>query len=125
MPSVVTFYEMAKDWLVVSSGLAKDAWHVYFALAIQLAAAQCFRRRLASGWPLVLVLLLELANEWFDHRHYSAVGPDPMAGWSADTARDLFNTLFPPLVVFLIARFRPGRLVAAVAPPASDDVAAD
>jgi hypothetical protein len=119
MPLIVKLYEFAKNWLVETSGIAKDAWHVYIALAIQLAVAQLFRQRLASPWPVLIVLLLELVNEWFDLRHYSAAGPDPMAGWTGDTARDLFNSLALPLAVFLIARFGPNRVIRP-APAASE-----
>lgn len=112
MTDLVPFYESAKLWLVALTGLSKDALHVYFAAGIQLAAAQLFARRLASPGPLVILGLLELANEWMDYRHYHAVGPDPMAGWAGDTARDVANTLLPPLVLFLLARYRPARLAA-------------
>ena len=113
MHTLVLIYETAKTWLVDTSGISKDALHIYVALMVQFAAAQMFRRRLASGWPLLLLLLLEIANEAADYSHYRAWGPDPMAGWAGDTARDLFDTLCLPLIVFAIARLRPGRLVAA------------
>lgn len=118
----LTFYETAKEWLVSLTDISKDAWHLYAALLIQLAAAQLFRRRLASIGPLLLLAALELLNETMDYRHYHAAGIDPWKGWAPDTARDVVNSLLLPAILFLIARFRPARLLEAPAPnPVPDE----
>lgn len=110
MTVAVPLYESAKLWLVATTDISKDALHLYFALAIQLAAAQFFRLRLASAGPLAILAVLEFGNEWIDYRHYHAAGVDPWSGWAPDTTRDVINTLLLPLVLFLLARYRPARL---------------
>lgn len=52
-----------KDWLVDWFGLDRDAIHVLAGVAILFAAAALLRRPIASPWPWLCVLLIELANE--------------------------------------------------------------
>lgn len=104
-------YETAKDWLVATTGITKDAWHIYFALMIQLAAAQLFPRRYASIGPLLVIAALELFNEWMDYQHYHAVTLVEWKGWAYDTVRDVINSLLVPTILFLVARLYPARLM--------------
>jgi len=123
--TAVIFYEAAKDWLVATTAITKDAWHLYFALLIQLAVAQLFRRRLASVGPLLVLAALEFLNEYMDFQHYHIAGADPLLGWAPDTARDVVNSLLLPTILFLAARFRPDRLLEARAPAPAPEVTTD
>ncbi len=113
---MVESYEAAKDWLVALTGLHRDAWHLYFALVIQLGAAQLFQRRLASPFPLLVVFAFELFNECLDYRLYHLPGADPLKGLLQDTIRDAINTIAPPTLLFLLARFHAGRLIGTTRP---------
>ena len=107
----VETYQAAKTLVVDGTGLTKDALHLWFALLIQFGVAQVCRRRLASLWPVLAVIAAETANELFDYNHYWLQGPDPMAGWLVDTVKDVLSTMAMPLVLFVLARFRPDRLI--------------
>ncbi|WP_068078476.1 hypothetical protein [Novosphingobium lentum] len=107
----IEYYEWAKTWLSDTTMMSKDALHVYFALTIQLLVARHSRARLASIWPLIALAGLEFCNEWMDFVHYYAAGPDPQAGWRADTIKDVINTMILPIALFAVARLHPDLLV--------------
>ena len=96
-----TWFSQAKVWLVDSTGLAKDALHVYVALALFLGGAILLRRRLSDAGLLLIVLAVALAGEAWDVRDNRAAG-NPII--LADNLHDLWNTMFWPCLLWLLAR---------------------
>ena len=98
------------DWIGLKDlasdlGLAKDALHVYAAVAIQIAAALLFRRPLGSWLPWFAVLLVELLNEWGDMWFGEEAH---IQQWQIDGAKhDILNTMVLPTVLLLLVRFVP------------------
>ena len=69
--------------------------HVHAGLAIFVVTALVLRRRMRSPWPLAIVTLFALLNE----------GVDYLIPRTSDfSAFDVLNTIFWPLVLFLLAR---------------------
>lgn len=73
--------------------------HIHCGLAIYFGAQIVLRDRRASFAALMLVILLEGANEIMD-RLYAGSWRWP------DTSRDIVNTLFWPVTIFLVQRYR-------------------
>jgi hypothetical protein len=106
---------MPMDWMGLKGlasdlGLAKDALHVYAAVAIQIAAALLFRRSLANWLPWFAVLLVEVLNEggdmWFGEEAH-------IQQWQIDGAKhDLLNTMVLPTVLLVLARYVPSLFTA-------------
>src|SRR3546814_408856 len=63
---IASLFEENKMWLVTASGLDKDALHIYFGLALFLAARLIWRR--AGGWLIAwgAVLAMACGGEWLD-----------------------------------------------------------
>lgn len=95
-------FQDAKLWLVATLGLSKDALHIGVGLTVFLLVAAIFRLRLSDWRPLAAVLLAALLGEAWDVYDTDRVGaPQVWAGnW-----HDIRNTLFWPLVLFLLARY--------------------
>jgi hypothetical protein len=94
-------FQDAKFWLVDQTGLAKDALHVYVALALFFGSALLFGWRLSSWKPWLVVLAAALLGEAWDIRDRIIVGArlDLFGDW-----HDIWNTLFWPSVILLLAR---------------------
>lgn len=95
----------AKAFVEAASGISHDALHVILGVAVQLLAAALLRSSLAGVGPWLVVLALELVNEWND----LAVEqwPSPGQQWG-ESAKDLALTMVLPTLLLLIARWRPG-----------------
>jgi hypothetical protein len=99
-----------KDVVAASTGLHRDALHVYAAVLIQLAVAALARRSLAALLPWLVVLLFQLANELLD---FWAEG-GPILAWRVEeAARDSVNTMALPTLLLIVARLAPSLLVRA------------
>ena len=95
-------FQAWKTWVVVLTGLPKDALHIYVGLIVFLAAAALLRRSLGDWRPLAAVLLVALAGEAWDMAD-SRRAREPLEwarGW-----HDLWNTMFWPLVLHALARW--------------------
>src|SRR3546814_16213282 len=93
--------EENKMWLVTASGLDKDALHIYFGLALFLAARLIWRR--AGGWLIAwgAVLAMACGGEWLDmtsELRNAAIQPDA-AHW-----HEIWHTLFWPTDLLAIGR---------------------
>lgn len=60
--------QSVKAWIVADLGLAKDALHIYVALALFLGAAAVFRWRLSEWRPWLVVAFAAVAGELWDVR---------------------------------------------------------
>jgi hypothetical protein len=96
----ITFKQVVSDF-----PLSKDALHIYAALAIQVAACIALRRSLASLWPWVAVLILELVNEGLD----LLLEPELyIHDWQIEgSIHDIINTMALPTILMLLVRQAP------------------
>ncbi len=95
-------FQSFKHLLVEASNLSKDALHIYVGLAVMLLAAVALKRSLADWRPLAAVALASIAGELWDLIDTFSHGRTPR--WNANW-KDVWNTLFWPTVLFLLARF--------------------
>ena len=93
--------QSAKLVVMDAVGLGKDALHVYVGLGVMLLVAVSFRWSLKDPRSLILVLLAALAGEAWDLIDTVQAGLKPI--WAANV-KDVWNTLFWPGVIFLLAR---------------------
>lgn len=94
--------QAAKLWLIGLTGLGKDALHIYVGLALFLGSAVLFKWSLASWKPWAIVLAAALLGEAWDIRDRIA---SDMALDLAGDWHDIWNTLFWPSVLVLLARY--------------------
>ena len=97
-----------KLFLLHSAGFSMDALHVIAGVVVQLASAALLRTTLARPLPLLIVLLLAIANEANVLRVEQWPEPGMQYG---EGAKDIALTLLLPLLIFLVARYRP-KLIA-------------
>jgi cell shape-determining protein MreD len=95
-------FQSAKMMLVEATNLGKDALHIYVGLGVMLLVAAAFKRSLRDWQPLAAVLLAALAGEIWDLIDTFSHGRRPRfnGNW-----KDVWNTMFWPSVLFLLARF--------------------
>lgn len=113
---------MPMDWMGLKGlgselGLAKDALHIYGAVAIQIVSALLFRRSLGNWLPWFVVLfaamLIEAGDMWFGEEAH-------IQQWQIDGAKhDMLNTMVLPSVLLVLARYAPS-LFSAVRAPADE-----
>jgi hypothetical protein len=94
-------FQESKLWLQDLVGLSKDALHIYVGLAIFLIAAILFRRPLSDIRPLAAVFLVAVGGEILDLLERLEPEKDPF--WASNW-HDLWNTMFWPTVLFVLAR---------------------
>lgn len=99
-----------KIWLESATGFDRDALHIYGAVIIQFGLALFFRRSLASPWPWIAVLIVALANEYFD---YQRVGEsaNSKAIFQTEGYKDMWNTMLIPTFLLLVARIWPTWMI--------------
>ncbi|MBV9929833.1 MAG: hypothetical protein JO013_02680 [Alphaproteobacteria bacterium] len=100
-------WHQLKEWLEHAIGLNMDALHVYFGVAILVLAALILRRPLRSPIPWLVLLALELANEYYDWTYEVWPGPD-RAIQAAEGLRDIWNTMALPTFLLVVSRWFPG-----------------
>ena len=103
--------QSVKWWIVHHLSLAKDALHIYVALTLFFGAALAFRWSLKSWKPWAVVLAAALLGEAWDLRD-SIVYRTPVD--LAGNWKDVWNTMFWPTAILILARvsplFSPGRV---------------
>jgi hypothetical protein len=104
----VSWLQEMKLLLMGSTGLSKDALHIYVGLAVFLLALT--RWRIGSLPPLLVVLAVALAGEAWDF--IDNIRTEMPMQW-AGHRHDIWNTLFWPAVLTGLGRwtglFRRGR----------------
>jgi hypothetical protein len=98
----VSSFQSAKIFFIHLTGLPRDALHIYVGLAVMLGVALLSGRSLRDPRPIAAVLLVALAGEIWDLLDTSRAGKPLVFGKSW---HDLWNTLFWPAVLFLLARY--------------------
>jgi len=92
----------AKTAIVEITGLDRDALHIYVALITYFGCCLLFRWKASQWRTLIVVMLVCVAGEYFDIRHYLA------KEWPinfSNNFHDLWNTMLIPMAVFAMARF--------------------
>jgi hypothetical protein len=88
--------------LMEATSLGKDALHIYVGLSLMLFVVLAFKKPLSDWRPILAVALAATAGEVWDVIDTFSHGRSPR--WSGNT-KDIWNTLFWPTVLFLLARF--------------------
>lgn len=97
----------AKELVRINSGWSMDTLHVMAGVILQLGAAAALRTSLASKWPWLVVLVLELANEGYDL--WVERWPS-LAMQVGEGLHDLAGTMLLPTLLWWIARRHPRLL---------------
>lgn len=113
MTAIMDRWIAIKIWLEHSIGLHNDALHVHVALLILFGAALVLRRRPDHIGPFLVVLILELINEWADLRSDRAGEAE-----LTEALKDLYNTMVWPVLILLFGRLLFPRDVRAKKPDA-------
>ena len=98
----ISSFQDAKLYVVEHLHLAKDALHIYVALAVFFGACIVFRWKATQWRPLLAVLAVACAGEAWDF--YDTV----TAGGTVDLhehVKDIANTLLAPTIIVLVARY--------------------
>lgn len=104
------FPRIAIEWFQLKTlvehaiSFSDDALHIFAGVLVQIAVAALLRRSLASWWPWVAALALELGNEWVDLAIERWPVPAEQYG---EGIRDIILTMAMPTLLLLIARVRP------------------
>lgn len=102
MSSIADSYVVMNTWVVSLLGDAHTLAHVHAGLAIYIGVQFVTRDRRASAHGLICVLMAELGNEMLEAIHYDSMR------W-ADTIGDIAMTLFWPVLLYSVARYRRRR----------------
>lgn len=106
------YYHRLVTWIGDGTGATDSLLHVHAGLAVLFLARIVTRRSLATPVPFLVVCAAELANEVMDRLAFGSWRLD-------DTALDVVNTLFWPLVLMVGLRWRRARESAPLAAAAA------
>jgi hypothetical protein len=96
-----TYHSMI-EWILTTTGMSDTMVHVHVGMAIYLLSQLVLRTRRASLTALTVVFALEAANETMDRLY--------LGSWNwPDTLSDFAATMFWPLMIVIIGRFRRQR----------------
>ena len=95
-------FQTVKIVLVDTTGLAKDALHIYVALIIFLGSCLVFGWKARDWKPWLLVLLAASAGEVWDIYDMLPTKPGPDY---FESAKDIVNTLMVPTMLMFAARY--------------------
>ncbi|QNA83325.1 hypothetical protein G4G27_04370 [Sphingomonas sp. So64.6b] len=97
----MSLLQTTKLWLVNHLHLAKDALHIYVALGLFFGSALLFGWRLRSWKPWLVVAVAAVLGEIWDIRDRYT---DGIAQNFGANFHDLWNTIFWPSVILILAR---------------------
>jgi hypothetical protein len=100
----MTAFQDSKLWLASHLHLAKDALHIYVALILFFGSMLIWRWRPGQWKPWLLVLAAALAGEAWDI--FDTITYERKVYWAANW-KDVWNTMFWPTAILLLARFTP------------------
>ena len=98
----MSWLQATKFWIGTHTHLAKDALHIYVALAVMFASALAFKWKLSSWKPWAVVLAAALAGEAWDILDRLIGGIRVRPGGHL---HDVWNTMFWPSAILLLARY--------------------
>jgi hypothetical protein len=98
-------YQQLKISLVATTGLTRDALHIYAGMAVLVLAVGLLRKPLQSVIPWLIVVFVaalaelpDIQEDFAQHGHWR---------W-ASSAHDFVNTVFWPTVLLFLTRWRFG-----------------
>lgn len=96
-------FQQLKIYITNFTELSRDALHIYAGLTLFFIVAFFHHRQLKSKWAIWTVLIVAVTAELFDaHDDFINYGM-----WHIGASlHDIINTIFWPLVIWLMARFR-------------------
>ncbi|CAB1208443.1 hypothetical protein [Acinetobacter bouvetii] len=96
-------FQELKIFIINFTELSRDALHIHLGLLLFLVVAFFHHRQLKSKWAIWTVVIVAIAAELFDAR-------DDLINhglWRIGASmHDIINTIFWPLIIWLMARFR-------------------
>lgn len=98
----MSILQSGKLLVMEATSLSKDALHVYVGMGVMLLVMIGFKRSPADWRPLAAVAAASIAGEVWDVIDTFSHGRTPR--WNANW-KDVWNTLFWPTILFLLARF--------------------
>lgn len=98
----MSVFQETKILLIDTVGLSKDALHVYVGLIVFFGTALIFRLPLRDIRPWCAVLLAAILGEVWDIYDTEVIGARQVY---AGNWHDIWNTLFWPTAIMLLARF--------------------
>jgi hypothetical protein len=112
MFDMVLDWEALKEWLSKELHVSHAVLHIHIGLLVFLVMGRVLRKPMSSPLPLLVVAMLELANEAMDFtRYYVSHWP-----WTpGNTIEDIVNTLLWPTILLLLARMDRAGAVEAIA----------
>ncbi len=98
----MTPFQQTKLFLMHTTGLEKDALHIYVSLIVFLGTCLLFKWKPSSWKPWLAVLAAAVAGEMWDlHDTWTYNG----RLWLMESWKDLWNTLMVPTILMLTARY--------------------
>lgn len=99
------FYNL-KHYIVASTGLERDALHIYIGIIVYLVVIALLRRYIRSSKAaviaLIVVTIVTLIGEFLDLRYQVEIGIDMRFG---DSIHDIINTCFWPYALYALGRW--------------------
>lgn len=102
------------DWISLKTAIAehtdlsRDALHLLAGCGAHLLLVLLFRSWIGALWPVGLIALAEIANEWVDLTTYDYWG-DGRSQQIWESSKDVFSTLAIPVALVLLCRLAPAR----------------
>ena len=101
----LAFYNL-KHYIVESTGLERDALHIYIGIMVYVAVIALLRRYISSSKAALLALVgvtvVTLIGEYLDLRYQVEIGIDMRYG---DSIHDIINTCFWPYALYALGRW--------------------
>lgn len=120
MISELEWYQF-KLLLGQAAGIDMATFHVLVGVPLQLAVALVLGLSMTRWTPWLVVLALEIVNEWSDLRVEQ--WPDPGMQYG-NAANDILLTMLLPTLVLVVGRFKPLLLVEQGARPTPEELPA-
>ncbi len=101
-------------WLDFKTGvvsdvvISRDALHIFGGVGVHLLLVLAFRSWFGAIWPVMVIALLGLGNEWLDLTQ--DVWPEEARDrqwW--ESVKDMVTTLLIPVLLLALSRLAPGR----------------
>ena len=120
-PSVTQWFEGLGQWWYATKtvaehalGFSNDALHVLAGVVLQLALARLMTVSIGQIAPWLVVLTLELLNEWSDLSFEA--WPDPAMQWG-ESVKDMLLTMALPSLLLIVSRRWPDLFGLPAIPP--------
>ena len=112
-------WDSVKIALTELTTLDRDALHLLAGAGAHVLLVLLFRSWLGALWPVGVVALVALANEWSDLRAEHWLGMREQQYW--ESVKDVALTLAMPLLLVLLCRVVPGRFKRPETPAAESE----